>query len=370
MNKLLKMALPMIGSVASVFVVVSCGTPKIIIKTVTKDVIHVDHYDNNDSLDIRHVLKGASGSINNLYSVYKDDVLSIKGNKFTATNLGVGAYKEKIDGNIIQTKIVVQDKIDLITAPINVVYKADLNVFDLIIFSNNNIKMLANNSPLVKFVVSDGAAVSQDGIVTKTKDVDKATVTVSVGTVSKTFTILFRDEILNKKIFDANDASVFTQLNQPANLPVVWGTTTSLSKRVLEGKKVIDMNMKDIEPANGSGGKKAYATLSHFEALTNKVQFDSTVNFITLRVYVPQEFVNKPVWFRSYWGTGISNGIDLNGEGSPFSKPGWHDVRAKIDHSKFLDPVYTLHTLKIIQLSSIQAQDGTISIEGIYESDK
>lgn len=99
-------------------------------------------------------------------------------------------------------------------------------------------------------------------------------------------------------------------ISATVSYPSVWGTTTTTEHQTYPGDigEALKVHMVNVHEATGV--TKSYGYITNINAMTNKVEFDSTTNFITLKIYTPQNMVNSVRWLRSCYA-GHTNAIDF-----------------------------------------------------------
>lgn len=295
----------------------------------------------------------------------------LKGSNFGSENgydnTTVGLHKY---GKAPIQDVNVVDSIDGIIAPdIIAVWDNTISVFDKAIFINNFEEVKVNGSNLVQFSFqnNDGSwAINSDGVITKYAPGTSNELTITIGTTTKKVTLIQRDHIVNKKAPNIDKIPTSTSVAFPS----VWGTTTTVSYGTFNDvgdSPLLKVNM--IDTVEAKGGAKSYGYISGMKTMTDKISFDTSANYIALRVYVPENMVGSKYWFRAYFDEGQN--IDFNGASQLFDKAGWYTFEKKIDHLKFTSPEASLDKLKIIQMvTDTNALSGDIYIDGIYTSDE
>lgn len=338
MNKKIILSL---GTIASASIpaaaAISCGTETTVNGT-------------NVQLSRLQVLKGSSFGSENGYD-----------------NTTVGIHKYGKD--LIQDVNVV-DSIDNIIAPdIIAVWDNTVSVFDKTIFLNNFEEVKVNGSNLVQFSFknNDGSwAISSDGVIAKYAPGTSNELTITVGTTTKKVTLMQREHIVNKKAPNIDHIPT----SPTVAFPSVWGTTTTVTYGTFNGisdNPLLKVNM--VDTVEGKGGAKAYGYISGMKTMTDKISFDTSANYIALRVYVPENMVGSKYWFRAYFDEGQN--IDFNSASQLFDKSGWYTFVKKIDHLKFTSSEASLDKIKIVQMvTDTNALSGDIYIDGIYTSDE
>lgn len=297
-------------------------------------------------------------------TVLKDS--NYKANEHFDTS-AVGSFETGTD---VKQIVNVVDKIDDIKAPsVIAVNNTGFNVVDKMEFLNNFGKVYVNDSSLVTYQFLNDTngdwAIDAKGTITKIKANSNIELKVTSGTTSATIKIVQRAKIVDHKL--ANLADVATDSHISFASP--WGTTTSATfgKFADTGNEdVLKVHIADTQEA--SGGAKAYGKIDHMKDMANKMSFDSTVNYIALKVFIPQSMMQNKWWFRAYFDGGQL--IDMNPQGKGF-KQGWNTFCMPVDHSAFTAPVTSINTLKLVAMnSSLPAVSGDLYVEGFYVSDE
>ena len=279
----------------------------------------------------------------------------------------VGSFETGTD---VKQMVNVVDKIDDIKAPMVIaVDNTGFNVVDKIKFLNNFGEVYVNDSSLVTYQFLNNAsgdwAIDAKGTITKVKANSNIQLKVTSGTATATIKIVQRAKIIDQKI--ANLADVATDTN--VAYPSVWGTTTTTAfgKFADTGNEdVLKVHIADtVEP---KGGAKAYGYITHMKDMTNKMTFDSTVNYVALKVFISQAMMQNDWWFRLYFDGGQH--IDMNTQGKGY-KQGWNTICMPIDHAAFTAPTTSIDMLKLVAMNtSTPAVSGDLYIGGFYVSDE
>lgn len=369
MNKKLLLSLGSLVAIASpIAAVVSCSSKKANATTNAQADSHKQNRAQAQSSTPQTpaIVMGHHSTVysTNVETALKDS--NYKANEHFDTS-AVGSFETGTDVKHI-TNVV--DKIDDIKAPsVIAVENPGFNVVDKITFLNNFQKVYVNDSSLVTYEFLNNAsgdwAVDAKGTITKVKANSSINLKVTSGTTTATIKIVQRTKIIDHKL--ANLADVATDSHVSFASP--WGTTTSATfgKFTPTGNEdVLKVHIADtVEPG---GGPKAYGKIDKMHEMTNKMSFDSTVNYVALRIFIPQAMMQNDWWFRLYFDA--NQNIDVNTQGKGY-KQGWNTLCMPIDHSKFTTPITSVRTIKLVAMNtSTPAVSGDLYIGGFYVSDE
>ena len=260
------------------------------------------------------------------------------------------------------------DSIDTIVAPTKmIVSKIGQNILDDIKFISNFEPVYVKGSPLVTITNNDANwNIDSKGVVKNMQNNSSIDITVTIGSVSKTITLLQRAKIQKQKVDHFNDIALSANLAFPS----VWGTTTSVSLDKInptDSNSYVKVHMVDVVESKGS--TKAYGYITQIETMTNPIEFNTTIEYLSFRIYIPENMIDSIWWFRTYYDGGQD--IDFTSQDFIPSKAGWYTFTKQIDHMAFKNPTAKLTKIKLVQMvSKHNALSGDIFIDGLYISDE
>ena len=369
MNKKILLSLGSLVAIASpIAAVISCSSEK----TNTSTNAQVNSNKQNRAQAKSSAPQTPAFVMGHDSTVYTTEVKTVlkdsnyKANEHFDTS-AVGSFETGTD---VKQMVNVVDKIDDIKAPgvVRVVGSA-FNIVDKITFLNNFGQVYVNNSSLVTYQLLNNAsgdwAIDANGTITKAKANSSIELKVTSGTATATITLVKRTDIIDHKLANLADVATDTHVAYPS----VWGTTTTTAfgKFADTGNEdVLKVHMVDtVEP---KGGPKAYGYITHMKDMANKITFDSTINYVALKVFISQAMMQNDWWFRLYFNGGQH--IDMNTQGEGY-KQGWNTICMPIDHTKFITPTTSIDMLKLVAMNtSTAAVSGDLYIGGFYVSDK
>ena len=260
------------------------------------------------------------------------------------------------------------DKIDSISAPsVIAVDQVGDSIIENIKLVKNMHSVFFKGSDLVSITFDDaGWSIDANGNIKTLVASGTTQMHITVGTVTKDIKVVQRAQIINQKIGKLSEIPTTSTVSYPS----VWGTTTTTSFGTFTPTgtdKVLKVSMNDVHEA--AGATKAYGYITNMHTIADPIEFDSTINYVGIKLFIPQNMVNTVYWFRSYYDGGQN--IDFTDQSFVPDHAGWYTFSKAIDHSKFTSPTTKLAKIKLVQMvGDHDALSGDIYIEGIYVSDK
>ena len=374
MNKKILLSLGSLVAIASpIAAVISCSSEK----TNATTNVQVDSNKQNRAQAQSSAPQTPAFVMGHHSTVYTTEVKTVlKDSNYKADEhfdtSAVGSFETGTD---VKQIVNVVDKIDDIKAPsVVAVDNTGFNIVDKIEFLNNFGKVYVNDSLLVTYQFLNNAsgdwAIDAKGTITKIKANSNIDLKVTSGTVTTTIKIVQRAKIVDQKLAHLADIATDSHIKYTTPGGVAyWGTTTTstFGKFAPTGNEdVLKVHIADV--VESSGAAKAYGQISNIENMTNKISFDSTVNYIALKIFIPQAMMQNDWWFRLYFDGGQH--IDMNTQGKGY-KQGWNTICMPIDHAAFTAPTTNISWIKLVAMNtSTPAVSGDLYIGGFYVSDE